>query len=329
MVNDSIKIIRDSAIAIVVTIALFFLGFIPVVGIVFIICCGFPLAVIASKYDLKIAFPVFLLTALAYFFLSAGWTDTVTAMTIFVLPGVVCGRMFREKREFYSVLLATCAVICIGHILNFVLLDKVYGIKIDQLILQYVAEMENAAKGIVEQAVEAGSDFGDVDIVAEIGQMFRATGIMLVTYLPSIVAVIAIFAGYILVRVCEFAIKRTTDVQPDIVPFSMMKVPRSMCWITMILYVVYVFMADSSSGFWIVITNVVFVLYTIIALSGLSCVDYWFSKVVKIPPLRMVIYVIGFFMLSLFMSFVINILVIIAVLDSSRNFRQIGIEDEG
>ena len=103
----------------------------------------------------------------------------------------------------------------------------------------------------------------------------------------------------------------------------MMRAPRSMTWIAVLLYLVYVF-SEQGSAFWVVLANAVFILYTIIAVCGFSIFDFMLAKVVKPAILRVLIYVATFLVAGLIFGLVIDLLVIAGILDSSRDFRKLG-----
>ena len=74
--------------------------------------------------------------------------------------------------------------------------------------------------------------------------------------------------------------------------------------------------------------NVVLILYTILGVCGLSFIDYKFKPRVKSAVLRMVIYGAVFLLGSALVSVISNVLIIIGILDSGRDFRKIGTATE-
>lgn len=323
MTKDNINLIRDAVIAIVLTVALLVCaGYIPFASLVCFVCSGVPLAFIAAKYELKVTIPVFLIAALVFLLISGDWMDTVTVMTAIVLPGIIVGHMLRKKSNFYSVLIAGSTVVCLGWILAFAVIERIYGIKIDHLILTSLADTGRAMKETFRQAIESGADFGNIDVVAMVDALIEQIGIQIMVYLPGIIVLMSSVMGYILLRISGFVIKKTKAAEVNIVPFSMMKVPRSMCWIAILAYMVYIF-ATPLGSMWTVFANVALVLQAIMVVGGLSCVDYWLGRKIRFVVLRVLIYVAAVFVLSMIIDLIMDVLVIIAVLDSGRDFRKI------
>lgn len=327
MKSENISTVRNVVIAVVLTLALLFgAGYLPFLSALCFICGGVPLAVIASRYELKVTALAFFITGLAFFPLSGYWINAVTTMIIVVLPGVIAGYMLGRKQPFYSVFIVVCTFICVGWIIEFTAMEKFFGIK----ILNNMLETVNANTDILMANMEKyGANIQNADVGALVNEIIGMVGTLMVVYFPSFVVVLSIIMGYILIRVCGFVIRKTKMAEIDIVPFSMMKVPRSMCWVAVIVYLVYIFSTPMGTV-WSLLANVVFVLYTIIVFGGLSCVDYWLSKSIKMAPLRVLCYLAVATVLTMIgaISLVIDVLVIIAILDSGRNFRRIGKEHE-
>ena len=107
----------------------------------------------------------------------------------------------------------------------------------------------------------------------------------------------------------------------------MLKAPRNLGTVTVILYLVMLFMNQQSS-LWPVLSNAVMVLYTIMALCGLSFVDFKFRKKVKSAVLRTLIYLCIFFAGSMLISIIVDVLIIISLFDSTRDFRKIDYHGE-
>ena len=96
-----------------------------------------------------------------------------------------------------------------------------------------------------------------------------------------------------------------------------------MCYVMIIAYLANIF-SSKITAFWVVAANVSTILSTILAVCGLSLVDFWLGKVVKQSGLRVLIYVGALIAGGMLISLLINGLVILGVLDSGRDFRQLG-----
>ncbi|MDO4744498.1 MAG: DUF2232 domain-containing protein, partial [Clostridia bacterium] len=140
---------------------------------------------------------------------------------------------------------------------------------------------------------------------------------------PSFVIISSMFTGYIIIRLSGFIIRRARLANIENLPFSMLKAPRSMSLIAIVFYSFYIFMSRESE-IWPVIANVVMILYTIIGICGLSFIDFKLMKKIHSGFIRFIIYLAVFFLGGALMSIISNILIIIGILDGTRDFRGIG-----
>ena len=322
--NDIMKKVRDIIAVMGATLILLILaGFVPVASIVFLICSGVPFAVFTSKYDLKLSVPVLIVTGFAYWFAAGHWANVVTTVAVSVLPGLVAGYMLGRKQPFYSALLATCAFVGLGWILEFTLMDKIFGVSVDDLLNGIVEGTRQTMSVMVSKVTETGLINNGVNLNGMFDEAIAMMNLMIHTYFPSFIVVLSMLMGYLTLRLSGFAIRKIKTADVRIVEFSRMRTPRSMTWIAVLLYLVYIF-SEQGSSFWAVLANAVFILYTIIAVCGFSLFDFWLGRVVRPAILRVLIYVATFLIAGLIFGLIIDVLVIAGILDSSRDFRRLG-----
>ncbi len=322
--NDIMKKARDVIAVMGATLILLILaGFVPVASIVFLMCSGVPFAVFSSKYDLKLSVPVLVVTGFAYWFAAGHWANAVTTVAVAVLPGLVAGYMLGRKQPFYSALLATCAFVGLGWIFEFVAMDRIFGVSVDDLLNGIVEGTRQTMSVMISQVTETGLINNGVNLSGMFDEAIAMMNLMLHTYFPSFIVVLSMLMGYVTLRLGGFAIRKTKAAEVRIVEFSRMRAPRSMTWIAVLLYLVYIF-SEQGSGFWAVLANAVFILYTIIAVCGFSLFDFLLGKVVRPAILRVLIYVATFLVAGLIFALIVDVLVIAGILDSSRDFRKLG-----
>ena len=121
-------------------------------------------------------------------------------------------------------------------------------------------------------------------------------------------------------------IRRTKIAEVSVVKFSMMKAPKSMSTALLLFYIIHLLVTPGSL-IWLVLANIVIILYAILSACGLSLIDYKFKKKVRSAWARGAIYFVALLMLSAFSSVISTALIIIAVLDSGRDFRNIGVTE--
>lgn len=324
MTSDIMKTAGISVLAAGLTVALIILaGVVPFASIIFFICVGVPLAVLASKYDFKAVIPAVLLAGVGYWAYSGSWIDVTTVATVTILPGVIAGYMLGRQKPFFSVLLATCVIVCVGWLVDFIIIERFYGIGVDDIMNGIVVNFQNGLNAAALEYENMGVQFGGISSVDLVKEISGTIGVIVQLYLPSFIVLLSMIMGYILLRISGFAIRKTKAAQINVVPFSMMRAPRSMCWVAVLAYFVYMFLTPFGK-LWSVLANVVLILQVILAVCGFSFVEHWLKGKIKFGLLRGLIYIGVLFVAGLLMSFMVDLLVIIAILDSGRDFRKIG-----
>ncbi len=324
MKNENIKVFRDWLIVVALTVALLFAsGAVPQLSVVCALCCGIPMAVLAAKYDIKVFFSAVVVVVFAYWPLSGHIINTVTTVILFVFPGMVAGYLLARKQQFFSVLVTVCAIIGAGWILEFTVLDKFWGISIEKLINDSV----DAAGATISDVVMRMSEFGILSdgVTPEefIPAVIAAVKSVIQLYFPAFIVVLSMLMGYITLRLSGFAIRKTKAADDvDIVVFSKLRAPRSMCYMLILAYLVSLF-CETGSQWWTIIANIVFVLSLILGICGLSFVDFLFSRKIKSTVLRVLIYIGVVLAASFLLTIILDVLVLFAVLDSSRDFRRL------
>jgi len=324
MKSENMKAVRDFVLTVILTLLLLFAaGLVPILSLVFLICCGVPLAVFASKYDLKLVISAFLIIGIAYWPLAGHWTNAATTMMVCVLPGLVAGYLLGRKHPFYSILVATCALVCVGWIFEFIALDKLHGVSIDNLIDEIMGQVEGGVMSVVNQMSALAMDSEQIDIKQIALDAIANAGVVMKVYFPSFIVTLSMLMGYLVLRISGFAIRKFKFSDIDVVPFSMMRAPRSMCWVAVIVYLIYIF-SEPLGSLWVILANATFILYAIMAVCGLSFVDFWLAKKIRVTVLRVLIYIGTFLTVGLLLSLLIDGLIIAAILDSGRDFRKLG-----
>ncbi len=324
MKKESTKALREGAMMVALTAVLMMLTrYMPLFSMAWIFVCGIPMAALASRNDLKV-----LITALVVAFgvavmIDGQFISAATTMLMSCVPGAVAGYMLGRKRPFFVTLVSTCVAVCIGWIFQLVAVEIIIGNGIEEMFSQVMAQFEatmsesikTMGEGLTESLKVSPQQFSDM-LLSTMETTMRL-------YFPSFVVISSMITGYIIIRVSGFVIKRANLKSIENVPFSMLKAPRSMSIVAVIFYTIYIF-ADNKSVLWSFLANVVMILYTILAICGLSVVDYKLKNKIKSSVIRFIIYALVFLLGSVLMNVISNILIIVGILDAGRDFRQIG-----
>ncbi len=328
MERNKTKALREGAMMVALTIILVLVvRYIPVFSLVGAFVCGIPMAALAARNGFKVTLPAVAAIFLVSFVVIGDLVSTISTILMSVLPGAVAGYLLGRKQPFFVTIASTAMVVCVGWLFELLILEVFLGDGIENMFKNAVEQ----SKGMLNTLVIALQKNGALASDAEIEKLSKALMDMVEytvrLYFPSFIIISSMVTGYITMRLCGFVIKRTKIAEVDVVPFSMIKAPRSMSYMAVFLCLIYVF-SSQGSALWNVLANVVLILYTILGVCGLSFIDYKFKPRIKSTVLRMVIYGAIFLLGSALMSFISNILIIIGIVDSNRDFRKIGMVSE-
>jgi len=324
MKPNKTKILRESAMMIALTVVFVLASvYVPFLSVISSVICGIPIAALTARNGLKVTVPAMFVIFVVTVIVTGNILSAVSIVLMSVLPGAVAGYFLGQKKPFFTALLGTCIAVCVGWMFELLIINVFSGDGIDKMLSEMVTQIEDAVRLMIENISETdmlGEELSPDEMTALFTEMFEYT---LRLYLPSFVVISSMILGYITMRVCAFVIKRAKIADVSVVLFSEMKAPRSMSLMAVAFYLVFIFLKQESV-LWTVIANVVFILYTIMGVCGLSFVDYKFKTKIKSSAGRFAVYALVMLIGSAFMSMITNILLIIGILDSGRDFRKLG-----
>lgn len=323
--------VRDSIIAVALTLILVLMtSSVPLLSVAGVIVCGVPMAFLAAKH--KPQFSVLALLAVAGIFWAFlnSFTGALSMMLMLVIPGAVAGYMLGKKSPFFSAVLGVSVTVCVGWLfIMFILNTSVEGgiagavealrPALQESLTQSLGQMDSLGmNGEVSELAAAVPDAVNMALV-----VFRL-------YLPSMIVISAAVLGYSVLRLSGFFVRITGAAEVNMVPFGMMKAPRSMSIAAVICYLIS-FFASAETAFGAVVANGALVLEFLLAVCGISFIDYQLKKSIRFAALRWLIYFGVFAVLFVTMLFpmVSYGFVIVGMLDAGRDFRRIGMYSDG
>ncbi len=323
MKNSNTKALREGAMMVALSAVLILLTtYMPLFSVIGTFVCGIPLAALGARNGFRVLIPATVCVFVISILVNGEIFTAVTLMLMSVLPGAVCGYMLGRGNGFFKTLFAVCTVVCLGWLFELLAIELLLDNGIDEmfagLIQQTRQMMEGMLADIGEKAPEVmgGSSDKFVEMFfATITQMFRL-------YFPCFVVISSMITGYIIMRISAFVIRRAHICQVENYLFSQIKAPRSISWVAILCFLVHMF-TKGGSPMWGLFANIVVILYAVLGVCGLSCVDFKLKKKISSGPLRMLIYITVAMFGGLLLSFITNILIIIGILDSSRDFRHL------
>ena len=323
MKSENTKGFREGAMMVALTAVLLFVSrYIPFLSILGMIISCLPLAVLAARNNLKVVIPSLLAAFLITFLIDGNILSAVSTLLSSYIPGVVLGYMLGQRKPFFLTLLVTSTVVSVGWIFELLLLEVLMnnGVKeiFDEIFKQSEALMLEITKNL-EFKPKGNLNLSPEELVSSI---FKTAQNTITAYFPSIVVISSIFRSYIILRLASFVLKRAKLAEIETVPFSRIIAPRSMSTVAIITYLIYIF-TNPTSLLFPILGNVIFILYTIIGICGLSLIDFKLKSKIKTDFLRFLIYGLVFLFGGVFMSVISSVLIIIGIMDASRDFRRI------
>lgn len=324
MKRENMRALREGAMMVALTVILMILNkYVPMFSVVGVFMCGVPMAALAARNGFKIIISAVVSSFLVAILIDGGIISAVSTILMSVLPGAVAGYMLGRKKAFFYTLFATSLMVCLGWIFELLMIELVVGQGIDKMFAEAIAQMRTAMNGVIQSLGQTIKETAGISSDEFAEKLFQEVEFTIRTFFPSIVVVSSMFSAYIIIRLSGFIIKRAKLASIEVLPFSMLKAPRSISVVAVIAFLFYLF-SDAKGVFASVLTNVVFVLYMVLGVCGLSFIDFKIKNTIKSAPLRILIYVLVMFFGGMLIGFVLNLLIIIGILDSGRDFRKIG-----
>ncbi len=325
MNTEKSKGLREGAMMVALTVILVLLTwYVPMFSLIGTFACAVPMACLSARCGLRASVPAVVATLVISALFTGSIVSAVSIVLMSVLPGAIAGYFLGRRSPFFVTLFGTCAAVCVGWIAEILLLDVLVA---DGGIEKMFAEITGQFSEIMKTVTESMESEGAAEAEKIIKTLTDAMGYTFRLYFPSLVIISSMVIGYIIIMLCAFVIKRTKSKDVKVLPFSRLKAPKNMSTVAVIAYICYM-LAGNESTFSAVLANVVLVLYAIIGICGLSLLDSKLGKKIKSGIARIIIYAVVFLFGGLFLSLILNALVIAGILDSAYNFRKIDIEDE-
>ena len=217
-------------------------------------------------------------------------------------------RKIGKKKEYYSTLGWTGMAFSLIFIL--IMFVAGYGIEngIGGIIDSSVANIKNALLQTMPK-----EDTGKIEDALTYSLNYTKS------MFPSVVVLFSILGGYIHLVLVRFFANRISKINYNYVTLDMHKVPRNMSYVYFAFTIFLIFLGfESKLG--IIVNNIVTIIDSVMAFCGFSFIEHKLKGKLKYGIARGVIY-FGAFMIA--GSFLVQILSLIGMLDSFRNYRQI------
>lgn len=323
MKNSSSKALREGAMMVALTAVLILLTtYMPLFSVIGTFVCGIPLAALGARNGFRVLIPATICVFVISILVNGEIFTAVTLMLMSVLPGAVCGYMLGRGSSFFKTLFAVCTVVCFGWLFELLAIELLLDNGIDEMFARIVEQTRLMMEGTLAELGTMAPEVMGVPSDKFVEMFFATMTQMFRLYFPCIVVLSSTATGYIIMRITTFVIRRARICEVENYLFSQIKAPRSISWVAIICFLVHMF-TKSGSPMWGLFANIVVILYAVLGVCGLSCVDFKLKKKISSGPLRMLIYITAALFGGVLLSFITNILIIIGILDSSRDFRHL------
>jgi len=294
--------------------------FVPLFSVIGVFACGVPMAALAARNGFKVIIPAVTAVFFVAVLLGDGIVAAVSTILMSILPGAVAGYMLGRRKPFFYSIFATALVVCLGWVFELVVIEFLIGKGIDEMFAEVIEQTKALMKGVTDTLGETLAKDNGITPEALTETLFGALEFVMRLYFPSIVVISSLFAGYITVRVSGFVIKRAKLAPIAVLPFSHIRATRGMAVISVLAYLLFMF-TNAESSFGAVLANVVLIMHSILAVCGLSFIDFKLKGSIKAAPARFLIYGAVMMLGGILVSIISNILIMIGILDSGRDFR--------
>lgn len=324
MKKENTKALREGAMMVALTVILMLLTkYMPLFSAVGMFVLGIPMALLAVRNGFKATALSLAVLFIVAVMIDGGVVSAVSTILMSVLPCAVAGCMLGKGKKFFAIVFATSAAVCLGWIFELAVIKLFLADGVDDMLAELLQQMKTVMSAAFEGVGDTllrNSELTADEYIETFAEMFEY---ILRLYFPSMVVIASTVTAYIMIRLSVFVMRRTKLASVRAVPFSSIKASRGMGTATVLFGVLSMFFS-AETVFGAAIKNVVLVMYMLLTVCGLSFADYKLKSKVKAAPLRMLIYGAVMVFGGMLSGIAVNVLIIIGIIDSGRDFRNIG-----
>lgn len=321
MKSFSAKTVCEGVLVSALTVILVLIGnYVPVIRLLAVFVCGLPITYLIIKHGIKIALTSFVVSLILLLIITGNVINVMLTACVVLLPGLAAGYSMSRNNSYYSTFFAVSAAVLFGIIVNIMMIDVFTGG--ENGIAGIIDDAISTAKSMILPAVQEAENSGVTDITGMLDSMFAQTKTLFLSYFPTMLIIYSLTVGYLVLASAVFFMKRLRVKNYGYVKFSMIKAPKSMSFVLVILMFIS-FFSNDMSVYTLVLKNVTAVLSFILAVNGLSLVDFSLKRKIKSGYARFGIYM-AVMILGYFIMFIIfYILMLVGMIDSNRDIRML------
>lgn len=323
--NFGIKDLTEGAMLTALTMGIIICAaYIPGFMIVGMVASSVPMACLVIRRNIITSVISVIVCIALSIFITHSIVGAIEVACIMILPGFAAGVCFYKRTNFFVSLISVCSCVIAGMIFSiFMLNTATNGNGIKGIIEEVAAPFEQTLKNIISNTYNGIQKISTEELSEAVAEIITQIKEMILFYFPSAVLIIAVVFGYLQLMLCAFIVKKTRSGFPNIIPFNRMKAPKSMCYLTAVLFLMSLFMSQSSVVD-AALMNVNIILYFIIGICGFSLIDDRVAQKIPGGIFRVMIYIGAVMLGGALIGFLLNGLILVGMLDSMIDFRKLG-----
>lgn len=309
----------EGAIVTALTVALMTMGmYVPAFGMFTLLIGGIPLMWLTVKRGLYISAASLAASMLLMFAISGNFLSGPLTCFITLLPSMAAGYCMKRNSGYYTALCAVTAAVAFGYIIDIMIMNAMAGgdSAVINILNESVSSLKTMTSGYLSGIPESET------LIQTLNEGLDAGRDMVISYFPTLLIIASAVTGYAILSVCIFFARRLRIKTYKYVKFSMIKAPKSVCTVAVILMIIS-FLSSDSTIYTLALRNVVAVLAFLLVADGMSIVDFKLSAKVRSGYKRFLIYIVAMMVGYMFLSLIIYALMFIGMFDANMDFRML------
>ena len=322
MKKNRVRALTEGAVCAALTVLLMVISiYVPLFGIFSVVIVGLPTVFMAVRHGLRFAGVSAAAAVLVMMILMGDIVSALMMALLHLLPAAAIGFTLNRRKPFLITVLAAAGAVLVGLLAELLLLNAAGGGNgINNLLDTNVEAMRQTMTQIMGNLSAGEAEQLGVTANA-LNQAFGLVKEMILLYLPTLTIAIACGLGYGAVAMSIFMLRRMRLLKVPYIPFWMIRAPRSMCYLSMILQL-FTYGAQEITVFTAGMQNMALLLDCFIGVCGLSLIDYKLSEKVSSGYARAGIYLAVLVVGYVGIGIIARVLVFLGLLDSLFGFRR-------
>ena len=316
-----IKALVEGVVCSALSLVLVLIGvFVPHMALLMTILAGIPMMYLGMRRGIRVLVVFFLVAELLLLAITGNPVDSLLIGMMSFLPGIVVGRSLRKGLTFQGIIFSGAGMILFGLLVQLVLLNAMGdGHGIETLVNQSLDGVRQSMNDVFV-AMEGQFAGQGQEIQVAVNQGIDLMRDMIFLYLPSFLIGFSVVISYLLFMLGIFFLHRLRPVRIIYQPFWGFCVPRSMCYLGALLFLITSLSTDTTV--WTAaLRNIEVLLYAYFGVCGISFLDYKLRKKISSGYARCAVYLMALCVGYLFLGMLFQGLCILGMIDGMFGFR--------